>query len=203
MIETMLMDESSRVLVFICLPLLLLLVGLIVVLARASRTTAKFPIFSVTISKVGQYEAYVSYRDESRQLELDALIGRGRSFFIPEIRVRVPNEMSGHEQSIVIPNLALGLTKLHYQYVIYRRGEPQIVSQEERNAAIKELREMGVEIQSAGGQGVIQQVMVRDWHKTVGKRIKIVMPQLLALVNTARGTQENIQVLARSDMKGR
>lgn len=201
MIYIIVFDESLRILVFVCGPLLLTLVAIVVLLIRGSRRTAILPGFSVSISNVGRYEAYVSYRDESRQMEFDAQIERGRNFFIPRIRVRVPNHISGPELGTLIPNLAHGLSRLHFEYIIYRRGEPQMIADEEREAAITELRRMGVEIQSTPSQSTIQQAMVGDWRRAVGRHGNSAMPRLLQLMNTARGIRENIQVLADSDDK--
>jgi hypothetical protein len=89
------------------------------------------------------------------------------------------------------------------QYIIYRRGEPQTGPDEERNAAIAELRRMGVEIRSATSEGALQQAVVRNWRSTVGNQAEIVMPKLLSLMSTARGIRENVQVLAKSDAKKR
>jgi hypothetical protein len=76
-----------------------------------------------------------------------------------------------------------------------------MIADEEREAAITELRRMGVEIQSTPSQSTIQQAMVGDWRRAVGRQGNSAMPRLLQLMNTARGIRENIQVLADSDDK--
>ena|ERR1700694_5878543 len=133
-------DESLLVLLLVCLPLSLLLVAALILRFRFTRSTAMFPGFSVIVSRVGRHETYVSYCSPTTQLEFEAAIRKGRNFFVSEIRVQVPGEMSNRDLSTVVPNLACGLAKLHYQYLIYRKGEPQRISEEERNAAIMELR---------------------------------------------------------------
>src|SRR5439155_14369911 len=105
-------DESIQVLVFVCVPLLLVLVAIVVLLTRGPRYTAKFPTFSVTITKIGREEAYVIYREKNKDVEFAAEIGRGKSFFVPRIYVRVPKERPVEDVGNIVPNLALGLKKL-------------------------------------------------------------------------------------------
>ena len=75
MIDGIRTDESIQVLVFVCVPLLLVLVAIVVLLTRGPRYTAKFPTFSVTITKIGREEAYVMYRDRNKDVEFAAQIG--------------------------------------------------------------------------------------------------------------------------------
>ena len=78
MIDGIRTDESIQVLVFVCVPLLLVLVAIVVLLTRGPRYSAKFPTFSVTITKIGREEAYVMYRDRNKDVEFAAQIGRGK-----------------------------------------------------------------------------------------------------------------------------
>jgi hypothetical protein len=143
----------------------------------------------------------VKYDEQDRHLEFEAEIISGSSFFVPEIRVRMPSEMSGQELAAVVPNLTRGLEKLRYRYVIYRNSEAEAVSEEERSAAIAALKRMGVEIQSAPGSQLIQQAWVRDWRKAVGKHANTALPELLELIGTARGVRQKVQVLAQGPDK--
>ena len=113
--------------------------------------------------------------------------------------MQVPHSISNHDLCVVIPNLERALAKLHYQYLIYRRRESQTIPEEERDAAIAELRRMGIEIPDPQGQGEVQRAIVLNWQKTVGKRAKLVVPRLFELMSKARGVRENIEVLAQSD----
>ncbi len=85
-------------------------------------------------------------------MEFDADIGRGKNFFKPRIVVVIPKSVTYQEVRTVVRNTALGLAKLHWEYLICQPTEPQAVPQEERDAAIAELREMGFEIQETSGR---------------------------------------------------
>jgi hypothetical protein len=192
-------NESLQVLLFVCVPLLLVLIAFVALLIRGSKRTATFPTFSVAISKVSHDFGRIIYRDGSKTLEFDAQIGRGSSFFVARIRVCVPKELSNEDVSDVVPKLALGLTRLHRQYLIYRPGEPQEIPKEERDAAIAELQRMGFEFDSAAAQGQVQRALTRDWRLPSGKQAKVAIPKLLSLMTKARGIRETHEVLASSN----
>lgn len=61
--------ESTQVLLFICLPLLLLLITFIAISVRASRTVAKFPTFTLRKERLGPEETWICYRDAEKKLE--------------------------------------------------------------------------------------------------------------------------------------
>jgi hypothetical protein len=117
------LDESIWVLLLVCTPLLTLLIVLIVLTAKGSRRTARFPDFSVTISTVGREEAYVKYVCGKKQAEFRASTGRGRRFFRPLIVVTIPAELTQEDFGKVASDVALGLSRLRYEYRIYRNNE--------------------------------------------------------------------------------
>jgi hypothetical protein len=199
MIDSIRTNEWLQILVFVCLPLVFLLIAVIILLSRGRRKTVAFSGFSVTISSVGREEAYIVYRSNERQLEFAAEIGRGKRFFISRISVRVPKEMPDEDVREVIPNLTLALAKLHYEYFVFRKGELQKISEAEQEAAIAELRQMGCEIKEIIGQGEVQRAVVANWPRFPGEQVKTMMPKVQDLMSKARGVRENIEVLARSD----
>jgi hypothetical protein len=112
------LDESIWVLGLVCGPLLAL-IAVIALLARGRRYAIRFADFSLTISKLGRNEAYVSYRAGNMQTEFPAAIGRGRSFFRPSISVVIPAELSQGDLHRIVSDLAAGLATLRYEYRIY------------------------------------------------------------------------------------
>jgi hypothetical protein len=192
-------DESTQILVFVCGPLLLLLFTVIAFLIRGSRNVAEYPTFTVTISKVGHLEAYVRYCFDGRETEFEAEISRGKNFFVPRISVRLPEDMPEKQVFKIASNLALGLSKLHYEYLIYRKRPPLKVADEEQNAAIAELHQMGFKIDgSAGGQGQVVRAVSQDWRPKSKNKAKATISHVQALMTKASGLRETIEVLARS-----
>lgn len=192
-------DETFQVLAFVCVPLLLLLGVFVAILVRGSRTTARFPAFSVAVSKVGRTEAYVTYRAENTVIEFCAEVGTGKKFFARRISIRIPEEMANEKLCNIVPNLTHGLAKLHYQYLIYRRTGSQTIPEEERDAAILELRQMGFELTGPAGNGRIQRAVSNDWRRASGAEAQAKLSKVQELMHKARGAREKIEVLASSD----
>lgn len=121
-------DESIWVLVLVCGPLLAFLIAVIALLARGRRDAIRFTDFSLTISRVGRNEAYVSYRAGDVKTEFPAAIGRGRSFFRPSISVVIPAEVSPGDIDRIVSHLAAALASLRYEYRIYRDNTSDVLA---------------------------------------------------------------------------
>lgn len=186
-------NESVQVLLFIALPLSLLVVGFLIHIAiQPNRFVATFPSFSVRIERVGRQEIFVTYREKNRELILVSAFTRDQELHVP-----IPPELSDEDRRSVVQNLTLGLAKLRYRYLIYRRLEPKKIPDEDRNAAIEELRRMGVDLSQA--PGLVQQAVMPDWRNFAGQDPKELLPQVFSLMHKARGVQEAREILARSE----
>lgn len=113
--------EATQVLLFVCLPALLLLTVLIVLLVRWRHTVTSFAGFSVSISRVTHEDAYITYRDEIGEIEFYAAT-RGR-----KVIIGAPKGVSDEDMRRVLPNLTAGLKRLHLHYRIHL-GDGTIVS---------------------------------------------------------------------------
>ena len=142
--------ESVQVLLFICLPLLLLLIAFIVVSVRASRTIAKFPTFFVQIWLIRGRPSllqYRSYREAKRLVEFQVVPSstrakqEGRRKFVMrflltwlknargEIVLIAPKELTDEDIQSIADNISLGLAKLGFdEYKICRECENQILA---------------------------------------------------------------------------
>jgi hypothetical protein len=136
------------------------------------------------------------YREGDRLLDFAAQIDRkGR------IVAEVPKELCNEELRNILPNLVRGLAKLRRQYLIYRRREPQPIPADERDAAVAQLRQMGVELQEPNGPSQIQRAVIHNWAATSGSQTKAMIFQVQSLMSKARGIRDNIEVLAQSDIQ--
>ena len=200
MIELIRLDESAQILLFVCAPLLLLLVvGISQRMRVAPLTNITLPKYSLTVSTVGHGGAFVRYSDESNKLYLEAEVGPGKRFFGARISVQVPKELPNEQLQDVVANLASGLKSLRYEYLIYRTGSPQAIPKEESDVAIAELRQMGFEIQEASGPGKIGRAVTHDWHRVSHKAARARLSQVQTLMAKASRIRESIEVLARDD----
>jgi len=195
MISQVLADESVQVLVFVVLPLVLLLSGIVIYGAfRPNNYVASFPTFSVRINFLAHDVAYVVYGTESKIVEFEAKVGRrGRLIY-----VRAPKELPEEDLRDILPFLVQGLTRLRYAYVIYRNLEPQKIPEAEREAAIAELQRMGVSLGESVGQRQVQRAVIHNLPRSTAEQTKATISKVQDLMATARGVRETTEVLASS-----
>ncbi len=112
-------DESLQVLIFVCVPLSLLLIA-ILIHARRGPDVARFSTFSVSISRISREEAYVTYHDKNCDIEFRAVLKESFSKQ-RQIHVQIPEKVPDEDVRKTIPNLVLGLEKLRFQYWIHKR----------------------------------------------------------------------------------
>lgn len=129
--------ESVQILLFVCLPLLLLLIAFIVISVRASRTLAGFPTFSVRIWHMGHEGPFcVHYREEKRLVEFLGVPRSRRGSFSAwlknargEIIIIAPKNLTDEDVKEIIPNLCLGLARLGFQECkVCRENDNQILA---------------------------------------------------------------------------
>jgi len=177
-------------------PLSGLLVFLIVLLIRGRiPSVATSATFSVTINSVGWQEAYVVYREGQNRVEFAAQIDRKGG-----ICAETPKELSDEELRNILPNLVQGLGKLRNQYLVYRKRKPQPIPADEHDAAIAQLRRMGVELHEPTGKGrVSQRAVIQNWPAMSGTQAQAMVSEVQSLMSKARGIRESVEVLIRSD----
>ena len=202
MISRVFADESLQVLVFICAPLVVLLILFIVLMRKYSHTTAKCPNYSVTVLRIGPVDACVLYRSGNLKLEFPAQIRKGKRLLTPLIYVRVPGELPDEDAHKIVPNVASGLTVLHYDYLIFRNSETPTIPDEEREAAIAELHQMGVEVEGTVGNGQVSRAVIHNLRESSTEQTKATIAKVQSLMGKASGLRESIQVLARSNFDG-
>jgi hypothetical protein len=119
-------DESLQILVFVVLPLLLLLItGIFLWIKYTPPSTAKFPTFSVSLSRLGLEDAYIIYRDSDRRLEF--YVGPAERKQV--VWLGMPKELPDQTIHEIVPNLAMGLVKLGFQkYKIVKEGETKVIA---------------------------------------------------------------------------
>jgi hypothetical protein len=137
----------------------------------------------------------VVYREGDKRVEFATSVDHKGHF-----RIEAPKELGNEEISHILPNLVQGLAKLRRQYLIYRRREPLPIPVEERDAAIVQLRQIGVELQGPG-DGQVQRAVIRNWHAMSGTQTNAMISQVQSLMSKARGVRENIEILVRSDIQ--
>lgn len=110
------LGESRSVLIFVVVPLLVaVVVGLILRMRSRHQLAVAYPGFSFQISALGHEQAFVTYSTGTHKWHFDAGLYRSK-----QIEIRLPGELQSDIARQVAENLALGLVKLGYRYVIYQ-----------------------------------------------------------------------------------
>lgn len=123
-------------------------------------------------------------------MDFDADIG-GR-----QVDVRIPSGLSEDKVADVVPKLSEALRSLSFEYLLYRVGESEEVPEQERNAAINELRIMGFDVQvMPNGQVRLKGASGRPFVE----RAKPNVQRWMYLLRAARGRRPKYTILARSN----
>ena len=190
------MDESISIVLFVCVPLFLLMIAAIIVRYRATPGTAiSLSTFSVDVSSVGHSEVNVAYRDASFKLFLDGEICNGKRLLASRVFLRIPKEMADEDARKVVPNIALALGKLRFEYVIYKSLEMRGIPTAERDTAIQQLGENGIRLDHSQR---VTKTALTYWRRVLGGR-GMTMEQMAHRIAQAKGISENVEVLAQSE----
>lgn len=86
--------------------------------------SADFPTFSLAIESVSHEDAYIYYQVGEKKTEFYAAIRPGKTSFRTAMITTILKEITDEEAIKIAADLALGLSKLGYDYAIYRDGVP-------------------------------------------------------------------------------
>lgn len=100
----------------------LLVLSFFIFWRREGRSVA-FPAFSLAVESVSHEDAYLYYQVGEKKTEFYAAIRHGKTFFRPSMFTTIPKEITDEEAIKIAADLAVGLSKLGYDYAIYRDGE--------------------------------------------------------------------------------
>jgi hypothetical protein len=81
-----------------------------------------FPTFSLTIESVSHEDAFIYYQVGEKKTEFYTAIRPERSIFRSSMITTIPKEIGDEEATKIAADLALGLSKLGYDYKVYRAG---------------------------------------------------------------------------------
>ena len=99
-----------------------LLVLLFIIVCRGEGRSVAFPALSLAIESVSHEDAYLYYQVGEKKTEFYAAIGNGKTFFRASMVTTIPKEITDEDATKIAADLALGLSKLGYDYAIYRDG---------------------------------------------------------------------------------
>jgi hypothetical protein len=114
------------------------------------------------------------------------------------IGVRIPQSVEPARLSQIVRDLQEALGGLGYVYLIDRISGIEIVPEDERNAAVAEMREMGYEIEILS-DGSIRQTPLENMPRPDLETLKRQALRMGMLIQSIGGKRTQIEILARSE----
>lgn len=115
-----------------------------------------------------------------------------------QINLHDPSELSEADYRRVLSNVVEALGNLGQECLVFKPGVAESIPQAEQEAALAELRQMGIEpkVSSAGSRIELQNIPGR--RPAAGVEVKAQAVEIMRLVRTTRGERSQIAILARS-----
>lgn len=147
--------------------------------------------FSVSVQSVGRELVRVIYDRDGRSLDLVAdCYGAAPAGIV----LGVPKELPADQVGQMVKDLSEGFVRLGYGYEIYRKGEPQVVPEKERQEALAELRAMGMEARVEGDK--VKTTPLPGYKAPPKEEAVAYAIRFLKLARTVSGTRVPLETLA-------
>ena len=113
------------------------------------------------------------------------------------IDVLIPQEIDAAEVPSIVSDLEMPFAAMGYRYVISRKAETDVVPENERQAAMAELNQMGYEINFLP-DGKIRQSWREGAPRHDIETLRKQTPRMMMLLQSLHGTRQRLEVLAKS-----
>lgn len=150
--------------------------------------------FQVSIEPVFREAASVLYTRGESKTQLNAEYIGKKSW---TIGVSIPAETNEADARRIAADLAIAFNAMGYAYVIVRKVGVEVVPEEDRNAALAELKKMGYEIELLP-DGKIRQSGKRGSPPKPIDFIRKETPRMMQLMKAVHGRREKLETLAQS-----
>jgi hypothetical protein len=160
-----------------------------------ARRKVKTATYSVEIRKQTRECVVAVYQEGARKFAFDGeFVGKKWK----QINLGVPPDLPPSDAPRVLENLCASLTKLGYEYVVFRTGKFQPVPEHEQQSAIAELRLLGMEPEVAPDQSTVKLKKIPGWKPPTTLDVKEQARRMMKAVATVRGKRSPIEILAKS-----
>jgi hypothetical protein len=114
------------------------------------------------------------------------------------IGLHLPRDLNPADVTQIVRDLETAFGAMRYGYVISRTVRVDPVSETEQEAAITELHEMGFEVERTTDPRGIALIPRSDVPRPDTKTAKRMAPRIMSLVQSLRGTRQQVELLAKS-----
>lgn len=150
--------------------------------------------FSVRIEPIFREVVTVIHNRQGKSLNLSGeRIGKKWE----GIEVHMPPDVDAAQIPQVVCDLEIAFQAMQYGYVIARKTATDTVPEEERQAAMAELNEMGYDIEISPDRRIRQTLRAgapRRDKETLRKQV----PRMMSLIQSLHGTRPRFEILAKS-----
>lgn len=150
--------------------------------------------FSVRIEPVFREAVSVVHTREGKRLSLSGeRIGKKWE----GIQVQIPPEGDAKQMQQVVRDLETAFQALRYEYLIARKTATETVPEEEQQAAMAELNEMGYDIEVMS-DGKIRQTFRPGAPRRDRETLQEQVPRMMSLLQSLHGARPRFEILAKS-----
>ena len=114
------------------------------------------------------------------------------------IQVHIPEEFEITKAMQIAKDLETAFESMEYGYLIVRSTGTELVSENEQQAALAELRDMGYEIEISPDRKQITQKKLAGAPKQDIETLRQQTPRMMALIQSLRGKRARFETLAKS-----
>jgi hypothetical protein len=151
--------------------------------------------FSVRIKKVFRELVSIIYTRGGTSIKLS---GQYIGQHWEGIEVHIPRQIEAEQVSRISSDLETAFQAMHRRYLIVGSAGTDVIPEDEREAAIAELREMGWEIEVSPDRKQIRQKRAAGAPPIDAETTRKMALRMKLLIEAIHGTRQRLQVLAKS-----
>jgi hypothetical protein len=114
------------------------------------------------------------------------------------IQVYIPENVERTQIQQIVRDLETAFKAMHHEYVILRKADVEIVPEQEQQAALAELHQMGFQVEVSPDRKQIRQTRMPDAPLHDKAALRRMAPRMISLIQSLKGTRQRFEVLARS-----
>ena len=115
------------------------------------------------------------------------------------IAVSIPQELDSTRTAQLVSDLVTAFRSMGYEFEISRPSSIESVPEDERQAALAELREMGYEIEVSPDRKQIRQRRIPGVPRPDINAARTQAPRMIKLLQSVHGTRQRLEILAKSN----
>jgi len=151
--------------------------------------------FKVCIESIFRENVSVIHTRDSKTMNFD---GERCGKKWNRIQVYIPEDIDRPQIQRIVCDLQTAFRAMQCEYVILRKAGIEIVPEEEQQAALAELEQMGFQVEVSPDRKQIRQTRRPDAPRHDQSALRKMSPRMMSLIQSLKGTRQRFEVLAQS-----